>query len=112
MTFDITSPANPNETGEIFTARIDSAFSVNSGAKANILAPSDPTERVVTQIPADLTLIATTDPADGKFSLKQEFLVKAVVRNAPGAAGVNQNGQVSITQVPTGYTRKVRGSSL
>lgn len=109
VTFDITSPANPNETGEIFTARIDSAFSVNSGAKANILAPSDPTERVVTQIPADLTLIATTDPADGKFSLKQEFLVKAVVRNAPGAAGVNQNGQVSITQVPTGYTRKSPG---
>jgi hypothetical protein len=109
LTFDITAPGSPNENGEVFTARIDSAFSVNSGKKANILAPSDPMERVVTQIPASISINAGTNPADGKLSLNQEFKVTATVKNTPGAAGIDNSGQVTITQIPPGYTRKNPG---
>lgn len=106
LTFGVTAPGSPNISGELFTARIDSAFSVNSGKKANILAPADPTERVITQLPAQLSLFAATIPADGALSFNQEFQVTARVQNVAGAAAVDNSGELTLTQIPDGYVRK------
>ncbi|MFQ5633028.1 MAG: hypothetical protein ACE5I1_30030, partial [bacterium] len=50
-----------------------------------------------------------TIPVSGEFSLNQEFQVISIVKNSPGAAGVDNSGQVTITQVPAGYTQKNPG---
>lgn len=103
LTFVITAPTLRNDIGELFTAVIDSATAAGSGTPARITAARDPTERVITQTPAQLQVEpGTVEPAGGKLTLGQVFSVFATVVNL-GDATIDGSGRIEV-MLPAGYS--------
>lgn len=95
-TFRVQAAAVPNSLGEIFTARIDSAFtSADQASIGQALDTKDTTAVVRIELPARLQLSVVTDQVDNAVGIGQTFKVRARVKNL-GQAQTDNSGILEI----------------
>jgi hypothetical protein len=100
--FTVRAAAVANSSGEVFAARIDSAYTAAGLARlGQALAAKDTTAVVRIESPARLQLSLVTGDGATAFSNGQQFKVRARVRNL-GQAQTDKSGRLRLIR-PAGY---------
>lgn len=100
--FSVTAANTPNATGEDFRSQILAATASQSGKPAPIRQASDDFARILIERPAQLQILASSDPNDGQLAINQQFQVQATVENL-GEALVDTSGQLALI-LPANYS--------